>query len=359
MQRRLERSNLKTVQRGSGNRVTILDVARAAGVSKSTVANVFSGLPGGVTVQEETRRRVLEAAQRLDYRKNAVAAAFSSGRTHTIGVLLPQHHVLATSRVYRTYGQDVFVAVFDAACRANLRVTSLPNLDREPRVADLTDRRVDGLILASLRDPDLVRAIYATGTPCVEIGSGFGPHLIHPDNEGGAALAVAHLTGLGHRRIAHFRGPRGGYSAADRRADGFESACRTHGLDPGRCPVLDTPEDVAEALGLPRGDRPTALFAFNDCQASDVLDIAEERGLRVPGDLSVVGFDNSVVSELTRPRLTTIDNALGAQADAAIALLLSLRDGSELPEPPAPAPVCVPTHLVPRHSTAPPARTGR
>jgi len=333
------------------SRVTIIDVARVAGVSKSTVANVFSGATG-IPIQETTRQRVLDAAARLGYRKNGLAAAFSSGRTHTVGILLPLHHLRATSRIYRTYGQDVFMAVFDAACRADLRVTSIPNLEREPTLAELADRRIDGLIMASVRSPELVNAVMEVGLPCVEIGSGVGSYLIHPDNEGGAALAVAHLVELGHRRIAHFRGPAvSGYYASERRYEGFIAACQAHGLDPKECPVVATRTGVAEALHLPAGKRPTAVFCFNDSQANEVLDVAADAGLRVPEDVSVVGFDNSVVSELTRPGLTTIDNALDAQADAAIAVLRTLWTPDSAASPASP--VRIPTHLVVRKSTAP------
>lgn len=340
------------------SRVTIIDVAQVAGVSKSTVANVLRAAPG-VPIHETTRRRVLDAASQLGYQRNAIAAAFSSGRTNTVGVLLPGHHLRATSRVYRTYGQDVFVAMFEAASRARLRVTSIPDSE-ESSVAELADRRVDGVILASLRSPDVVRAIYASGIPCVEVGSGFGDRLIHPDNEGGAALAVAHLAELGHRRIVHFRGPLGAYFASERRFEGFLAACRAHALSAEDCPAVSGIEEVAELLRRPASERPTAVFAFNDNQANEVLDLAHGLGLRVPADLSIVGFDNGVVAELTRPRLTTVDNAIDLQADAAIRLLQTLMQreragnnssGEDDAEEPC-GPVSVPTRLVIRESTA-------
>lgn len=336
------------------NRVTIIDVAQVAGVSKSTVANVLNA-QAGVPIQEGTRQRVLDAVARLGYRRNALAAAFSSGRTHTIGVLLPQHHHEATSRVYRQYGQELFTAVFNAACEADLRVTSIPNWERNATVEALGDRRVDGLIIASLRSRELVNSIYASGIACIEISSGFGNHLVHPDNEGGAAQAVTHLRELGHRRIAHYRGPLGDYHASDRRCEGFWDACRHHGLPPEDCPVLLARAEVVAHLALPPRRRPTAIFAFNDSQANDVYQIAETEGLRVPRDLSVIGFDNSLVSELIRPGLTTIDNGLDAQAQTAITHLQRLWYRESLPEgerePETVSPTRVPTHLVVRQST--------
>jgi DNA-binding LacI/PurR family transcriptional regulator len=339
------------------NRVTIIDVAQVAGVSKSTVANVLNA-QAGIPIQEGTRQRVLDAVAQLGYRKNALAAAFSSGRTHTLGVLLPQHHQEATSRIYRQYGQELFTAIFNAACEANLRVTSIPNWERDSTVEALTDRRVDGLIVASLRSRELVSTIYASGIPCVEISSGYGQHLVHPDNEGGAAQAIAHLVSLGHQRIAHYRGPLGDYHASDRRCEGFRTACLSHGFSVESCPILLARAEVAAHLGLPPKQRPTAIFAFNDSQANDVYAIAEEQGLRVPRDLSVVGFDNGLIAELIRPGLTTIDNALDAQARGAITHLQYLwnRESSGEPEtegddPEIVTPLRIPTQLIVRQST--------
>lgn len=340
-----------------GSRVTIIDVARVAGVSKSTVANVMRDAPG-IPIHDVTRQRVLAAASHLGYRRNALAAALSSGRTHTIGIILPGHHLRATSRVYRTYGQDLFIALYEAAARAGLRVTPIPPVEDTPDVlSELADRRVDGLVLASLRNAALVRSILDSGIPSVEIGSGYGPNLVHPDNEGGARLAVEHLTELGHRRIVHFRGPSGGYFAADHRADGFREACRAQGLGEDETPVLAELEEVEARLRRPAGERSTAVFTFNDCQANEILDLAQDLGLRTPADLSVVGFDDGVVAELARPRLTTVNNALDAQADAAIARLqiLMARSHSLLSQDTAEESetLRIPTHLIVRESTAP------
>lgn len=335
-----------------GSSITVDDVAHHAGVSKTTAASILRNA-AGFRVRDTTRHRVENAARALGYRRNALAAALSSGQTHTLGVLLPLHHLRSTSPCYRTYGQDVFVAVFHAACRAGLRVTSIPPLceeDRLPAVRDLADRRVDGLILASLREPGFVREVYASGIACVEIGSGYGPRLVHPDNEGGAGLAVGHLVELGHRRIVHWRGPAGDeYYAADRRAAGFRAAADRHGLAPEHTPIVSGERELAALLQAPPGARPTAVFAFSDVQALLAIDLARQAGLSVPGDVSLVGFDDNVVAETARPQLTTIHNPLDEQAGAAVALLQALwRNEIDPPVPPA-----VPTRLVVRQSTAP------
>lgn len=332
---------------------TLQDVAREAGVSKTTAASILRN-ERGFQVSEATRKRVLAAAAHLSYRRNALAAALASGRTHTVGILLPPLLASTTPTVSRTYGQDVFVAVLKAASRDGLRVMPFP-LPETPGemipVRELVDGRVDGLVMVSLRDRHYVDQLYASGIACVEMSSGYGKRLIHPDNEGGAAAAVAYLVGLGHRRIAHWRGGVSGNYASVHRQSGFVAAVAGHGLRSEDCPVLGDVDSVTALLRRPPAERPTALFAFNDYQAFMVLDIARGLGLRVPDDLSVVGFDDGVLAEAARPMLTTVRNPLEEQALAAITVLQALWRGE--PEPPIPP--AVPTRLVIRDSTAAPA----
>lgn len=330
--------------------VTVQDVARRAEVSKTTAASVLRAAPG-FQVSEATRRRVLSSAQELGYRRHAVATALSSGRTHTIGLILPLLEG-AEESISRIYWQDIFTAVFQAANRADLHVTAIPLShipDPQLRLQHVTDRLVDGVIMASLRDPQFVRCIYDAGIHCVEIGSGYGKHLIHPDNEAGAEVAVAHLVELGHRRIAHWAGHDSNYAAVHRRT-GFLSAVTRHGLCPDQTPVISNQEEVARVLRSPDSSRPTALFAYNDYQACLTLDVARDLGLRVPTDLSVIGFDDNILAEAARPQLTTIRNPLGAQADAAIDLLQALWSGETEPN----ALQTIPTRLTLRQSTAAP-----
>lgn len=335
--------------------VTVQDVALGAAVSKTTAASVLRDAPG-FQVSDVTRRRVLSTARTLGYRRHAVATALSSGRTHTVGLILPLAESDVEMAISRIYWQDIFTAVFQAASRAGLRVTAIPlppGPNSRLRLQHITDRLVDGVIMASLREPEFVRCIYEAGITCVEIGSGHGERLIHPDNEGGAGTAVAHLAALGHCRIAHWGGHGGNYAAVHRRA-GFLSAVARHGLRPDQAPVLSSKEEVAGALRGSASSRPTALFAYNDYQACLTLDVARGIGLRVPDDLSVVGFDDNILAEAARPQLTTIRNPLGAQAEAAIDLLQALWRGEMEPN----APQAVPTHLVVRQSTAAPPREG-
>ncbi|MBW3635076.1 MAG: LacI family transcriptional regulator [Armatimonadetes bacterium] len=328
--------------------VTVQDVAHHAGVSKTTAASILRNAPD-FQVSKTTRHRVLEAAKQLGYQRNAVAVALSSGCTNTVGLLLPLPNINARLPASRIYGQDIFVAVFQAASRAGLRVTAIPmpsGSGGRLSVQDVTDRSVDGLVMASMRDAEFVHQIYDAGIPCVEIGSGHGKHLFHPDNKGGAQSAVAHLVELGHRRILHWRGAGDNY-AAIHRCKGFLSAVVAQGLCPKQSLVVSDAEEMAAQLHLPPPQRPTAVFAYNDFQALTTLDVAREIGLRVPEDLSVIGFDDNILAESARPQLTTVRNPLGIQADAAIQMLQGLWHG----EKENATPYAVPTQLILRQST--------
>jgi LacI family transcriptional regulator len=329
-------------------RVTLRDVARLAQVSKTTASYVLSETPG-FQVQESTRRRVFAAAERLGYRRNALAAALSSGRIHAVGVVLFDLVSRRENLPGRTYAKDITLPIVEAAAAAGLRATLLPVTSPEPEsVSEFADQRVDGVILVSFREEAFVRAVYATGVPCVEINSAFGDRSVHADNAGGMEAAVAHLAALGHRRIVHWRGEPGRVTA-ERRAQGFSDALRRHDLTPADRQIVWDADALRAFLAQDAGERPTAVVCFNDVLASNVLDIARERGLRVPEALSVIGFDDSILAVAARPRLTTIHMPLAELADAAIGVLQSLWRGEE--EPPLPPPL--PVRLVVRESTGP------
>lgn len=330
--------------------VTVQDVALEAAVSKTTAASVLRDAPG-FQVSDATRQRVLSTAKSLGYRRHAVATALSSGRTHTVGLILPLPERSVGKPISRIYGQDVFSAVFQAASGAGLCVTAIPQpgLDAPLRLQDVAGMMMDGVIMASLRDAEFACSIYEAGIPCVEIGSGHGTRLIHPDNDGGAELAVAHLVSLGHENLAHWRGDQGNYAAV-RRREGFLAAAARHGLRPDKARVLANRKEVVEALRGTAAERPTAIFAFNDYHACLMLDIARELGLRVPHDFSIVGFDDNILATSARPQLTTVRNPLAMQAEAAIDMLQALWRSEKEPN----APQAIPTNLVVRQSTAAP-----
>ncbi|MFI1035404.1 LacI family DNA-binding transcriptional regulator [Streptomyces sp. NPDC020951] len=286
---------------------TIRDVAERAGVSKSLVSLV---LRGSDQVRAEKREAVLHAVRELGYRPNAAARSLSEQRTRTIGVLLHDlrnpwyvdlldglnsllhagglHMLLADARLNRHVGQDPAGPFLDLGADGLVVVGTLP----DPAALEAVAARMP-VVVAGAREP----------VPA-------GVDLVANDDEHGARLVTEHLVGLGHRRIAHLAG----YGAvADLRRRGFEATMRASGPAEG---ALVEAGDMTEEGGyratvrlLARADRPTAVFAVNDMTAVGVLSAAEELGLRVPRDLSVVGYDNTSISRLRHLWLTTVDGA--------------------------------------------------
>ncbi|MGW6645871.1 LacI family DNA-binding transcriptional regulator [Streptomyces iakyrus] len=285
---------------------TIRDVAERAGVSKSLVSLV---LRGSDQVRPEKRDAVLRAAQELGYRPNAAARSLSEQRTRTVGVLLndlrnPWFVDLLDGLNSLLHANGLHMLLADA--RLNRRTGQDP---ADP----LLDLRVDGLVVVgTLPDPAALGAV-AERIPVVLAGSREpappGVDVVAGDDERGARLVTEHLIGLGHRRIAHIAG----YGAVgELRRGSFEATMRRHGL--AERAVVE-PSDMTEEGGyratvrlLSGPERPTAVFAVNDMAAIGVLSAAEELGLRVPRDLSVVGYDNTSIARLRHVWLTTVDN---------------------------------------------------
>ncbi|MFJ9723904.1 LacI family DNA-binding transcriptional regulator [Streptomyces sp. NPDC101209] len=286
---------------------TIRDVAEQAGVSKSLVSLV---LRGSEQVRPEKREAVLRAVRQLGYRPNAAARSLSEQRTRTVGVLLDDlrnpwfvelldglnsllhaaglHMLLADARLNRRTGQDLTGPFLDLGVDGLVVVGTLPDLAALGAVAE--------------RIPVVVAGAREAAPAGVDVVAG--------DDELGARLVTEHLIGLGHRRIAHIAGY-GAVGGLRRRS--FEAAMREHGL--ADLAVVE-PSDMTEEGGyrttvrlLSRPERPTAVFAVNDIASVGALSAAEELGLRVPHDVSVVGYDNTSISRLRHVWLTTVDGA--------------------------------------------------
>ncbi|RBQ17842.1 LacI family transcriptional regulator [Spongiactinospora rosea] len=301
-------------------RPTIRNVAERAGVSKSLVSLVLRGSPH---VSEHRRQAVLQAARELGYRPNAVARSLVEGRTHLVGALVADLH-------------NPFYAEFLDGLQESLHGEGLRlligNSQWEPTLEDeaveaFLELRVDGLVLLGIA-PVSATLIEATSyTPTVVVGERHteldGVDIVVDDDELGARLAVDHLVELGHRKIAHIEGARS--SAARFRCEGYLVAMRRHALAPY---IMVEHGDFTEESGrsaahalLSRDPRPTAIFAVNDMAALGVLTAASELGLRVPEDLSVVGYDNSHLSGVQHISLTTVDQPRRAMGRSAAALL--------------------------------------
>jgi DNA-binding LacI/PurR family transcriptional regulator len=295
---------------------TIRDVAERAGVSKSLVS---LALRGSDQVRPEKRDAVLRAARELGYRPNAAARSLSEQRTRTVGVLLndlrnPWFVDLLDGLNSLLHANGLHMLLADA--RLNRRTGQDP---ADP----LLELRVDGLVVVgTLPDPAALGAV-AERIPVVLAGSREpappGVDVVAGDDERGARLVAEHLVGLGHRRIAHIAG----YGAVgELRRRSFEAAMRRHGL--AEQAVVE-PSDMTEEGGyrtavrlLSRPERPTAVFAS----------AAEELGLRVPRDLSVVGYDNTSIARLRHVWLTTADNSSHEVGRRAARCLLERFEGA-------------------------------
>lgn len=285
--------------------VTIRDVAREAGVSVATVSRVVNAT-GQVT--PATERRVRDAVGRLEYVPHGGARSLTTRRTQLIGVVLPE--------MYGDFFSEIIRGVDRTARPAGYHVlVSGSHSDRAETEAVLQalHGRVDGLILM-MPGPGLGRLDRALPrrTPAILLnGAGETAHpTLRVDNRSGARLAVDHLLDLGHRRIAHVRGPESNADAAERRL-GYREALAARGVAPD--PRLELPGDFQEESGYAAGERlaelvprPTAVFAANDAMATGCLAGLRARGLEVPEDLSLVGFDDVPNARYLTPALTTV-----------------------------------------------------
>jgi LacI family transcriptional regulator, galactose operon repressor len=336
---------------------TIVDVARAAGVSKSTVSNVIRSAEG---VKDETRRAVVTAIQQLGYRPNAVARQLARQHTRIFGVIVgdlgnPFHAGMA-KHVER-----------EAASRGYATMFSNTLGDREiegAAVEMMLEHRVAGIVFLAFSGPDEIRALLEGKLPVVFVGcsEGWADSVVAADRSG-ARIATEHLIELGHRRIAYLTTPLVEDRDNRSRLVGYREALRSASLSAG--PVISWdpnapgagPSDRIDALAeIFRGNDPvTGVFASNDLAAIDLIDVADTMGLDVPTDLSVVGFDDAGIAGLSRISLTTVAQPqqelvrLGAEA------LVKRIEGGRTAEPRRRV---VDVELVLRRSTAPP-RTRR
>lgn len=330
---------------------TIIDVARKAGVSKSTVSRVLTGGP----VSPETKARVLEAMRALNYQPNVTARGLVGKGSRLIGVLV--------SDVTDPYYSELMRGMEDAALRRQydlLIYSTRWEPERELAcLRRLASRRVDGVIMVGGRridDPGYVatcRQLVGANRPLLLIDRGLrgaSVPVIEVDNVGGARRATEHLIALGHRRIAHIAGP-GDMAAAGDRIEGYRSALAAAGIPTD--PELIQPGDFRKQGGyaatvrlLQLKERPTAIFAANDLMALGAWKALMDHGLAVPRDVALVGFDDIELLEQAEVPLTTVRQPRYAMGRRAVEELIGLLENA----PPKQLAIMLPVELIVRRS---------
>jgi LacI family repressor for deo operon, udp, cdd, tsx, nupC, and nupG len=330
----------------------IYEVARRAGVSTATVSRVLSQPD---VVAPDTRRRVLRAVEHLGYTPNSAAQNLRTLRTGKLLVTVPD--------ISNPFFSLILQGIEDAAQRNGYAVLlgdTQHDAEREERYALMLKRKeADGLIFLGHRLPMEAAAIVSAVAPrCAPIVNGceFSPRLsipsVHIDNARAAYEGMDHLYGLGHRRIGIVTGPLVSPLSRDR-LEGATSRAKEAGAERDFVVMhgdfsIESGTVAAERL-LGRRDTPTAIFCFNDEMAMGVIEVARRWGLRVPEELSVVGFDDIRFARHMDPPLTTIAQPMRAIGEGTVRLLLEiLADGDAVPES-----VTLAHTLVVRGSTAP------
>jgi LacI family repressor for deo operon, udp, cdd, tsx, nupC, and nupG len=333
---------------------TIYDVAKEASVSTATVSRVINGPKHAVA--SDTRLRVLRAIERLKYTPNSAAKHLRTLRSGKILVTVPD--------ISNPFFSLILQGIEDAAHRDGYAVLlgdTQHNVRREERYAQMLRRReADGLIFLGHRLPkEAANLVHAAAPRCAPVVNGceFSPHLgvpsVHIDNSKAAYEAMGHLFELGHRRIGVLTGPLASPLSRDRlrgallcgkEAGAKDTLVVVHG-DFG----IESGIRAADEL-LDRRPAPTAVFCFNDEMALGVIEAARRRGLGVPTDLSVVGFDDIRFARHVDPPLTTVSQPMREIGEGCVRLLLEILRGNDV----APVSVTLPHQLTIRASTAPP-----
>jgi DNA-binding LacI/PurR family transcriptional regulator len=336
--------------RASSPRPSMADVARLAGVSSQTVSRVSNGLSN---VDEQTRARVVQAMETLGYRPNGAARALKSGRFHTIGVIMTTLQTLGNMRTLD--------AIATEAARAGYSVMLLPISDPTLRGVSgayqrLSAQAVDGaVIILEARLLDRAEFALPPGIPVVVIDSGAGPGytVVDTDQALGARQATEHLLSLGHRQVWHIAGPETSFSAAHRAAS-WQRTLEEAGITPPPALRGDWTCESGYQHGLTLGQREdvTAIFAANDQMGLGAMRALHELGRDIPGEISIVGFDDMDEAGSFWPPLTTIRQDFAAVGRLSIQKLLDKVSDSSTENDTT----IVPTELIVRASTGKPPR---
>ena len=320
-------------------RATIRDVAQEAGVGKVTVSYVLNGHAERARISEPTRRRVVQAAERLAYRPHAAARSLRRQRADAIAVVFQYADLF---RATSAFVPELMSGVCDACVERGLDVVLHTRRFDDPtqEAAALADGRVDGALVLRDRGDALLPLLASSPLPVVHFFSkgAAGDLYVDLDNVQGGRLAARHLLELGHRRLGVFLAPTGSTAAWERREGFLAEAPSARMYD----------ADSADLADWIRKNGVTGLFAWSDDLAFESVRALQLSGLRVPEDVSVVGFDSSPACEMFSPALTSVRQPVREMASRAVALLAARFAGETV------SPLLVPPVLDARASSAPP-----
>lgn len=313
--------------------LTVSDIASAAGVSQATAARALGNYG---SVSDGAREKVLEAANRLGYRRNELAAALVAGSTQTIGLVVGD----IENPFFATVARGVADAV-EVEGHTLLLANSDEDLERERHAVDaLRSRQVDGLIVASssAEDVSFLESASASGTPVVLIDRPMPEaklDTVTVENEAGAEAAVAHLIEVGHRRIGVVT-DRPEIASTGERLDGYRTALDRAGLEFDEGLVAEggpSQEDGRRgALKLlERADRPTALFTASNLATYGALSAITSLGLTIPDDVALIGFDDFPLAEVLAPPISVVSQPVSQIGQEAGRLLLERLAGEQGP----------------------------
>jgi DNA-binding LacI/PurR family transcriptional regulator len=330
-------------QPGPERRPTLADVAARAGVSTALVSIVMRDAPGASAA---TRERVRRAAGEIGYRPDSRARLLRSSRSRLLGVVFG---------VQEAFHGDLVSGLYAAAERAGYEVALsavTPGRDEQRAVDSLLQDRCEALVLLGPRSPAATLVDLAARLPVVVVTRPVRSttvDVVRTADDEGMRLAVDHLVALGHRDVVHVDGGRAPGAAERRR--GYREALQRHGL-PARVVGGGLTEDdgAAAARRLLDGPLPGAVTVFNDRCALGVLDVLRRAGRTVPGDVSVVGYDDSRIARLSSVDLTSVAQDVDRLTTLAVGRALARLDGTPVDR----RELVVPPRLVVRSSTAPP-----
>jgi LacI family transcriptional regulator len=320
---------------------TLRDVARQANTSVASVSAVLNGVAGGnIRVGSATRQRILSIASELGYVPNHVARSLVTRKTGTLGLVFPYSSAFIDTNPFCT---QVMSGVFEGAVRSRYNLmlhTAIGENWSEVDEEALVDSRVDGLILVLPRpgcglierprttDFHVVGVVYEPKSP--------DAYVVNADDYTGGLLAGRHLVHLGHRRIAHLAGSASVATSEPRKA-GFMAALHEAGIEPDPDLIIDSGFDWRDGraametlLRRPESRWPTAIFAANDLCAAGAKQCLDEQGLLVPRDMSLVGYDDSWLTGVMTPALTSVRMPIREMGVLATEMLVARVEGRDV-----------------------------